>query len=325
MNTVTGLIPATGGPLHEDERERKTVLITGARGFIGRAVLKLLQREGYDVIGVDRAAASGTEEHSSSKQDLVADITDAAQLRAVFQARAIAGIIHLAAILPTAARRDPELATRVNIAGSLNVLEAAREYGVRRVVFGSSLSVYGTCPADRVVSELDRGAPEDLYGAAKLYVERVGEAYRELHGMEFVSLRIGRVVGPGARSATSAWRSEIFELLRATGPAEIFLPYAEWERVLLVHVDDVARMLVCLVRAPDLAHGVYNASCEAVRVGDLKERIERLNRNVRVQIGCARVVGNPRAVDWSRFGGEFSFRTVSIFEQIAAAAGRDAR
>lgn len=311
--------------MNEVGHEQKSVLVTGARGFIGRAVLKLLQREGYEVVAVDNSAPLGTAGDLSSEPEFAVDITDVERLRSIFQSRAIGGIIHLAAILPTAAQRDPVLATRVNIQGSLNVLELAREFGVRRVVFGSSLSVYGTCPADRVVSELDRAAPEDLYGAAKLYVERIGEAYRELHGMEFVSLRIGRVVGPGARSATSAWRSEIFELLRADGPAEIVLPYAEWERVLLAHVDDVAGMLVCLLQAARPAHGVYNAGCEAVQVGELKEWVERLNANVRVKLGGAKVVGNPRAVDWSRFGREFSFRTVAILEQMAEVAGGDAR
>lgn len=311
--------------MHTDEHERKAVLVTGARGFIGRAALKLLQREGYAVIGVDWSADAVTAGQHSSEPQFVADITEAEQLRSVFRSRAIDGIIHLAAILPTAAQRDPALATRVNVQGSVNVLEMAREFGVRRLVFGSSLSVYGTCPADRVVSERDQAAPEDLYGAAKLYVERMGEAYRELHGMEFVSLRIGRVVGPGARSATSAWRSEIFEFLRARGRAEIVLPYAGWERVLLVHVEDVARMLVCLVRSPRLVHGVYNACCEAVRVVELRECVERLNGNVRVRLGGSEVVGNPRGVDWSRFAGEFDFRMVPIFEQMAGVAGEEAR
>jgi nucleoside-diphosphate-sugar epimerase len=286
---------------------------------------KLLQREGYEVIAVDRAAASVASGHLSSECELVVDITDTQKLRAVFQGRAIYGIVHLAAILPTAAQRDPALATRVNVQGSLNLFETAREFGVRRFVFGSSLSVYGTCRTGRVVTELDGAAPEDVYGAAKLYVERVGEVYRELYGIEFVSLRIGRVVGPGARSATSAWRSEIFELLQANGPAEIVLPYVASETVLLVHVDDVARMLVSLLQVQHPAHGVYNACCEAVRVGELKERIERLNANVHIRLGGAEVGGNPRGVDSSRFAGEFGFTTAPIFELMAGMAGGDAR
>ena len=291
------------------------MLVTGARGFIGRAVVKLLQREGYPVLGLDR-----TDSAESDGGQIAMDITDGEQLRKLFQGRAIAGIIHLAAILPTAAQRDPVRATEVNVRGSLNVLEMARQFGVRRVVFGSSLSVYGTCPADRVVSEVDRAAPEDLYGAAKVYVEQLGTAYRER--VEFVSLRIGRVVGPGAQSATSAWRSEIFELLAAKSPAEISLPYVASERILLLHVQDVAKMLVRLQQAPELRHNIYNACCESVMVGDLKRHLEGLNSNLQVTLGEATAVGNPRMIDCSRFSGEFDFKMASIFEQLQAAAGR---
>jgi nucleoside-diphosphate-sugar epimerase len=175
-----------------------------------------------------------------------------------------------------------------------------------------------------VVSESDRAAPEDLYGAAKVYVEQLGTAYRDRYGVEFVSLRIGRVVGPGAQSSTSAWRSEIFELLSAKSRTEIALPYVASERILVVHVEHVAKMLVILLRAPELRHSVYNACCESVVVGDLKQHVEGLNSNLQVTLGDAAVVGNPRLIDCSRFSGEFDFKVLSIFEQLQAAAGGDA-
>ena len=120
----------------------------------------------------------------------------------------------------------------------------------------------------------DSAAPEDLYGAAKLYVEQLGAAYRQQFGLEFVSLRIGRVVGPGARSVSSAWRSEIFEFLGSTNATEIALPYVGSERILLVHLDDVARMLVALLDAAHPAHSIYNAVCESVVVDELKREVE---------------------------------------------------
>ena len=303
------MIPRTK-PKHQHRGNRvtqgKTVLVTGAGGFIGRAVGKLLQRAGYGVVGVDVSGHEGEQ----------IDITDQERLQGIFQSRAIAGIVHLAAVLPTAAQRDPVRATEVNVLGSLNVLEMAREFGVRRVVFGSSLSVYGTCAAEHLVSEADRAAPEDLYGAAKVYVEQMGAAYRERYGMEFVSLRIGRVVGPGARSSTSAWRSQIFEWLSTTTPSEIELPYAALERILVVHVEDVAKMLLLLLQAAELKHSLYNACCESVIVGDLKRQVEGLNSNLRIKLGGAVVVGNPRLLDCSRFAGEFGFERRPIMEWL---------
>jgi len=290
------------------------VLVTGGRGFVGRSVGRLLRRHGYRVVSLDTTPVGpGTDE-------VECDITDPAAVQKRFRSERIGAIVHLAAILPTTAQREPLLATRVNVQASVDLLEMAREFHVGRFVFGSSLSVYGTWPVDRVVSEEDRTSPADLYGAAKLYVERLGAAYRVAHGLESVSLRIGRVVGPGARSATSGWRSEIFERIPDAGAGEIKIPYADSERILLVHVEDVAQMILKLVKAPQLAHPVYNAACESVMVGELKAEVERLNPRIHLQLGGRAVVGNPRHVDWSRFAQEFGFRVAPIFGQLNQAA-----
>ena len=165
--------------------QSSSVLVTGGRGFIGRAVVKLLQDSGCAVVSLDAAPGTGS---SAKLHEVECDVADVRQLQRVFEIEAIGGIIHLAAILPTAAQREPARATEVNVQGSLHLLEMARRFGVRRFVFGSSLSVYGTCPPDYVVSEADRA-------------------------------------GSGARSASSAWRSQIFEQLTSTHDAEIIVPY----------------------------------------------------------------------------------------------------
>lgn len=293
------------------------VLVTGTRGFIGQAVCKLLQREGYSVVAVD----CRRDEQDAPGREIRCDISATAQVERVFAAERVDALVHLAAILPTAAQRDPLRATQVNVGGSLNLLEAACRYGVRRMVFGSSLSIYGSCVAEECVDEMRPAAPEDLYGAAKLYVERLGEAYQRRCGLEFVGLRIGRVVGAGAQSATSAWRSAIFETLAARAPMELCLPFVGTERILLVHVEDVARMLSLLLRAPRLSHTTYNAPCESVVVSELKRVVESLNSNVRVTLGKEEAVGNPRRLDARRFEKEFGFQTVPMFEQLRRAAG----
>ena len=296
-------------------QRKDSVLVTGGAGFIGRAVGKLLQRSGYRVLSLDLPGAAAAAQGRDGLREIECDISDEDQLQKVFEGERIGGIIHLAAILPTAAQREPSRAMQINVMGSLYLLELAREFGVARTVFGSSLSIYGTWPDELVVSELDRAAPEDLYGAAKLCVEQLGETCLG-PGSVFVSLRIGRVVGAGAQSSTSAWRSQIFELIGATQAAQIALPYAGWERILLVHVDDVARALITLLGAPRLDHRVYNAPCESVVVADLKHELEGLNAKLRVKLGEGEALGNPRLLDCSRFQQDFSFGMLPIFEQL---------
>lgn len=303
-----------------DAQRPNPVLVTGGRGFIGRAVVKLIQRAGIRVLSLDRNETMA--EDGDGCEEVACDLSDTAQLRSVFERERITGIIHLAAILPTAAQRNPLLATQVNVQGSVSILEMARQFGVRRVVFGSSLSIYGTYSAAHTVSELDRAAPEDLYAAGKLYVEQMGRAYRDCHGVNFISLRIGRVVGLGARSVTSAWRSEIFELLKVSYPAEIRVPYRASERILVLHVEDLAAMLLTLLQAPRATHSIYNAPCRSIVVGDLKRVIEDLNSNITVALGDSTPVGNPQVLDFSRFQSEFNFETVPIFDRLMKAAAK---
>jgi nucleoside-diphosphate-sugar epimerase len=305
--------------------EEGKILVTGARGFIGRNVGNLLQREGYRVLAMDAAdppSGSLTALPGASVRELRCDIRNRDELQNVFERERISGIIHLAAILPTAAQRDPDLATQVNVVGSWTLLEMSRRFNVPRLVFGSSLSVYGTCPFDELVAEDRPAAPEDIYGAAKLYVEKLGEAYRKQHGIVFLSLRIGRVVGGGAHSVTSAWRSEIFELLNVCRETEITLPYRASEKLLLVHVNDVSHMLLKLLKASNPPDSVYNAVCESVAVGELKNHLESLNPHLRIKLGSQDAAGNPRLLDSGRFRQGFNFQTVPIFEQLVRARAK---
>jgi len=91
------------------------------------------------------------------------------------------------------------------------------------------------------------------------------------------------------------------------------------ERILLVHVDDAARMLAALLQVERPAHAIYNAVCESVVVADLKRELERLNPKVSVTLGEERAVGNPRHLDSSRLRQEFGVQTLPMFEQLRRA------
>jgi UDP-glucose 4-epimerase len=306
------MIPARAG-------HKSALLITGADGFIGRALVTQLQHSGTRLLLLDQSATPNTVP-DETRRTVAYDISNPSQLRRVFESEQIGGIIHLAAVLPTAAGQNPARATQVNVVGSMHLLELACEFGVHRFVFGSSLSVYGTCPPDEIVDENFRAAPEDLYGAAKLYTEQLGNIYADGRGLEFVSLRIGRVIGSGARSTTSAWRSELFEFLRATHPVEITIPYVASERILVVHVDDVAKALLQLLQTPRLTQRVYNAPCESLIVADLKNYIESLNTNLTVRPGESSAMGNPRMITFDRFRKEFGFEAIPVFDRLRQAA-----
>src|SRR5438045_8968874 len=119
---------------------RNALLITGAQGFLGRAVSGILQHLGSPLIALDSIALDS---HSATEttSNVVCDITNKTDLETVFHSMRIGGIVHLAAILPTVAQRDPLRATHVKIVGSINLLELARGFRVHRFGCGRSWRV----------------------------------------------------------------------------------------------------------------------------------------------------------------------------------------
>ena len=119
------------------------ILVTGGRGFIGRSVCSALAVLGYDVVALDRAGGDGPD-RDLPVSTIACDVRDAERVARAFRRCSPSVVVHLASLLNTASRRNPRDAMAVNIGGSLNLLEAARKFGVPRVIYGSSISVYGS-------------------------------------------------------------------------------------------------------------------------------------------------------------------------------------
>jgi UDP-glucose 4-epimerase len=303
------------------DRRTTLILVTGGSGFIGRHVCSNLAAHGANVIALDRRGLDGSACEPTCLS-LECDITDKDYVERIFQQYSFTTIVHLASILNTASRENPLNATQVNIVGSLNILEAARKFRVPRVLYGSSISVYGSRPDQSRdgVLEVEPAAPGDVYGAAKRYVEIVGEVYRQRLGIQFVALRISSVIGPGAVNTASPWRSDIFEKLGLPHGAEVTIPYRSDEALPLVCVEDVAEMFACLVAAEQAAFMVYNTPSETWTLDELATYVESLDKNVRIAFGQSRVSGIPRVVNSRRFVTEFGYTPVSVKERLRRAA-----
>lgn len=281
------------------------IVVTGGEGFIGRHVRSALLAAGKEVISLDRQSVSQLVGGLSYECDL----TEAQRLQQIFASasRPVSAIAHLASTLRTASEKDPKKATEVNILGALNVLEAARSFAVARVVFASSVGIYGSKGAQDDISEADFATPEDLYGAAKKYIETLGNAYSRNYGMQFVSVRVPIVVGSGPGTSTSAWRTDLLNALGEKQPREVLVPFSEDETLSVVHVKDLAQTFLILLNAPTVTHSTYNAPCEIWRLSDLKKEIESLNENVRVSFGNSAISGFPRRLNCDRFKAEFRY------------------
>ncbi len=172
-------------------------LVTGGAGFIGSHIVDALVEQGYDVIVLDDLS-SGHKENLSEVWNKIefieGDIRDAKTcLKA---AEGCAGIFHEAALVsvPDSINR-PRDNHDINITGTLNILEAARQQGVKRVVFASSAAVYGDNP-ELPKREDMLPEPKSPYALAKLTGEYYLKVYAECFGLETVALRYFNVFGP---------------------------------------------------------------------------------------------------------------------------------
>ena len=233
-------------------------VVTGGCGFIGSHVVDRLVERGDDVVVVDDLAA-GDAAWLNPDADLVrGSVLDAKLLR-----RAVDGagrVFHLAA-LPRVERsiEDPVGTHRVNVDGTLNVLEAARGAGVGRIVYASSSSVYGL-QATHVMSEDMAPNPKSPYALQKLMGEQYAELFAGLFGMSIVSLRYFHVYGPGQPS-DGQYALVIPRFLRMRREGNPLTVYGDGEQTRsYTHVSDVveANLLAAVADLPVGQHIALN-------------------------------------------------------------------
>lgn len=172
-------------------------LVTGGAGFIGSNTVDELVSRGHDVSVLDNLStgkAANLAHLSFQIKFFEAGITDLSAIREA--CRGADRVIHLAAqtSVPRSVK-DPLETNLVNVTGTLNVLVAARDAGVKRVVFASSCAVYGQT-AVLPIREDAPLAPVSPYGISKQVGEAYGRVCQDLYGLEFVALRYFNVFGP---------------------------------------------------------------------------------------------------------------------------------
>lgn len=172
-------------------------LVTGIAGFIGSSLARALLQRGERVRGIDNLSTGRVENLAGIRQHIEfikADINDGAA--AAEACRAVDYVLHEAAI-PSVPRSvaDPLANNRANIDGTLQLLIAARDAKVRRVVYASSSSLYGDTP---VLPKHEGMLPSPIspYAVAKLTGEYYMQAFHRVYGLETVSLRYFNVFGP---------------------------------------------------------------------------------------------------------------------------------
>lgn len=240
-------------------------LVIGGNGVIGHFVARRLVRQGHRPVIMSRGGDTTLIADILARCDnLRGDMTDAKLVDQIVRTNRISHIVHLGAVLPSVSEVNPPLAIRLNVEGTANVLEAAKNNGVKRVVMASSKGVYGRAkgqydaPSYTPIPET-LADPDNVYGISKWTSELLGRWYRQKHGVEFVALRFGATIGPGkiARHGGSFSRySVVIENAMAGKPVEINSGADAICDGLFN--DEAARGVICALQTPDVKHDVYN-------------------------------------------------------------------
>jgi len=261
-------------------------LVTGGAGFIGSNLVEALLRGGHEVRALDdfssgrrenlEPAARWAAEGAGAFRLIEGDVRDPALCR-----RALDGVefvLHLAAI-PSVQRsvKSPTTTNEVNVTGTLNVLEAARAAGARRVVFASSSSLYGE--SERL-PKVESHAPDPIspYGLQKLAAESYCRLYHRLYALPTIALRYFNVFGP-RQDPTSEYSAVIPRFIAASRAGRPATIYGDGEQTRdFTYVENVVQANLAACAADAAACGrAYNIACgERISLNQLADRIGEL-------------------------------------------------
>ena len=176
------------------------LLVTGATGFVGAHLTRSLLANGHRVTALDYAPNVAALDGSNELLTLIeGDVSDASFVRDLIETHQFDMIAHLAYLLPPETESAPQRALQINVMGLHNILVTAHTFGVRRVVWASSMGVYG--PSHRYPEQpVDEDAPNyppSLYGATKVMSEALSQHYADAFGLDVIGVRANLVYGPG--------------------------------------------------------------------------------------------------------------------------------
>jgi nucleoside-diphosphate-sugar epimerase len=237
------------------QSNKKTYLVTGGAGFIGTNTVKKLIESGHEVRVLDNyIAGKKTERFQSGAEYIEGDIRNRDDVHKAVQG--VAGIFHLAAVprVPYSVEH-PDVTNDHNVTGTLNVLMAARDNKVKRVVFAASSSIYGGDKGEVALTEEMSFSPKSPYALQKLIGVEYCRLFAELYGLETVSLVYFNIYGP-YMDPDGAYALAIGKFLRQRKKGEPMTVCGDGEYYRgYTHVDDCVRANILAMESDQVGVG----------------------------------------------------------------------
>lgn len=274
---------------------KPVVLITGANGEIGHGLIDHFARAGHtDIVAFDLRPLD-EKLRPLVIANSVGDILDSAVLQKLADEYEIREIYHLAALLSTRSEHAPELAHRVNVDGTLNLLKLAHDQSrvsgrAVKFLFPSSIAVYGLPDIETKsragrIREQDWNAPATMYGCNKLYCELLGSYYADHYrrlapdagrrGVDFRAIRFPGLISAHTLPAggTSDYAPEMIHAAAQGKPYACFVP--ERAQIPFMAMPDGIKAILQLAAAPveNLSRRVYNVTAFSPTAGEIRKRV----------------------------------------------------
>jgi threonine 3-dehydrogenase len=255
------------------------VLLTGAGGQIGHDLIGALAAQGHQVVSTDLAPRPPSHAHAEGVDWQRLDVTDPAAVAHVFTDVRPDLVFHLAAILSARGEQDPRLAYDVNQTGTWNVLEACRRAKVSRLIFTSSIAVFGPPPSGPLPDPCPDDValhPTTMYGATKVSGELLCAYYRTRYGIDCRGVRFPGLISaamPGGGSSDYA----LFMYVDAVRKGHYEAFARADTRIPLMYMPDGVRALLELAFADRdrLTRTIYNIGAFSPRADEIASSVQR--------------------------------------------------
>lgn len=267
-----------------------SILVTGASGFVGSNILQTLVEKGKSAVGYD--VASPPPDLFGRVTVVKGDILDLSRILHLTNQYNVNGVIHTIAIMPSTGSEDmPAQAMKINVEGTLTILEAARLLNFRRVVFCSTVSACG----DRGLVKVKEDDPSvfpfhEIYGLSKFMAEQLCLYYNERFGVDVVIVRFTNVYGPGQRPFRKPFIAGAqpidWFLHSALSDGMIEMEKGRETRKDYTYIKDVVQGVLLAYEKEKPKYRLYNISSgKLTTIDEIIKAIKRVLPNVSANIG----------------------------------------
>ncbi len=231
--------------------KESVALVTGGTGFIGSHLVRLLLHNGKNVVASNTSGSARNLEDVKDRVSIAgADISSFTDVLRLVETHKPGTIYHIGAMLAPSCDDNPQTGIQTNAMGTYYILEAARIFCVRQVIFASSMSVLsGSVSPEPVLNDFSVTRPDIIYGAAKLFSENLGLFYKRKYGLDYRGIRLPNVIGPGA--LTHGYLEYFNKTIEESAKGHPYTCYVGPQtKIPVMHIQDAARAFVELAAAP---------------------------------------------------------------------------